>query len=232
MSRRNIVSARKRAPAAAAADTARGRSTREQLLETAGLVFSEKGFAGATGKEICQRSGANAAAVVYHFGGMDNLYRAVLQEARSRLAPSEALAAAVERETDAEAKLTAFIGLLVRVLSAPVASSWTMRLLSREILSPSAIFDEWRNKEMRARAGILQAIVSELTGLPTDHPAVVRSCINIMAPFGILFLISPQRFERTFPVLSFGPEAVQENTRHMVQFALGGLAAIARNAGR
>src|ERR1700693_564477 len=92
----------------------RGRSTREHLLEIAGQVFSEKGFPGATGKEICERSGANAAAVVYHFGGMDSLYGAVLQEARNRLAPSEALAAAVAKETDPKAKLVAFIGLLVR----------------------------------------------------------------------------------------------------------------------
>jgi AcrR family transcriptional regulator len=209
MSPRNIVRAQLRAPR-------RRPSTREQLLETAGQVFSEKGFAGATGKEICERSGANAAAVVYHFGGMDKLYGAVLQEARKRLAPSEALAAAVEGETDSQAKLTAFIGLLV----------------SREMISPNAIFDEMRNKEMRARAAILTSIVSELTGLPADHPAVARSCINIMAPFGILMLIRPQRMERVFPVLSFGPDSVEDTTRHMVQFALGGLAAIARDARR
>jgi AcrR family transcriptional regulator len=246
MRRRNIVATRARPPRRAGANgsrrvpvegprtptSAERRSTREQLLETAGQVFSEKGFAGATGKEICERSGANAAAVVYHFGGMENLYRAVLQEARERLAPSEALAAAVAQETDPKAKLAAFIGLLVQVLSGPVTSTWALRLLSREIVSPTAIFDEMRNKEMRARATILQAIVSELTGLPVDHPSVVRSCINIMAPFGILFLIGPERIERTFPVLSFGPDAVQENTRHMVEFALGGLAAIARAARR
>src|SRR3569832_2236407 len=87
-------------------------STREQLLETAGQVFSEKGYSGATGKEICERSGANVAAVVYHFGGMEKLYRAVLNEARSRLAPSEALAAAVAQETNPKSKLTVFIGML------------------------------------------------------------------------------------------------------------------------
>jgi AcrR family transcriptional regulator len=225
MSRRNIVRAQRKAPA-------RRPDTREQLLETAGQVFSEKGFAGATGKEICERSGANAAAVVYHFGGMDKLYGAVLQEARRRLAPSEALAVAVERETDPKAKLTAFIGLLVGALAGPVSSTWALRLLSREIISPTAIFDEWRNKEMRARAAILKSIVSELTGLPGDDPAVARSCINIMAPFGILMLIRPERMERVFPVLSFGPESVADTTRHMVQFALGGLAAIARDARR
>jgi AcrR family transcriptional regulator len=225
MSRRNIVGAQRRAPRTRP-------STREQLLETAGQVFSEKGFAGATGKEICERSGANAAAVVYHFGGMDKLYGAVLQEARKRLAPSEALAAAVERETDPQAKLTAFIGLLARALAGPASSTWALRLLSREMISPSAIFDEMRNKEMRARAAILTSIVSELTGLPADDPAVARSCINIMAPFGILMLIKPQRMERVFPVLAFGPDSVEDTTRHMVQYALGGLAAIARDAHR
>src|SRR5689334_12342718 len=157
MRRRNIVQAKRRratSTIATAADAARAgatrKGTREQLLEVAGQVFSEKGYAGATGKEICERSGANAAAVVYHFGGMDNLYRAVVQEARTRLVPSEALGAAVAQETDPKAKLTTFIRMLVQVLSAPASSSWALRLLSREILNPNAIFDEMRNKEMRA----------------------------------------------------------------------------------
>jgi hypothetical protein len=81
---------------------------------------------------------------------------------------------------------------------------------------------------MRGRAVILRNILSELTGLPEDHPAVARSCINIMAPFGVMLLISPQRVEKVFPVLSFGPESLEEWTRHMVEFTLGGLAAIAR----
>jgi len=204
--------------------------TRKQLLETAGQVFSEKGYAAATGKEICERSGANAAAVVYHFGGMENLYKEVIHEARRRLAPSEALASAVAKETDAKRKLTAFIGLLAGRLAGPLSSTWAVRLISREMISPTPIFDEIRNKEMRGRAAILRGIVSELTRLPEDHPAVARACINIMAPFGVLLLITPQRIERTFPVLSFGPESMDDLTRHMVEFALGGLEAIARDA--
>jgi hypothetical protein len=96
------------------------------------------------------------------------------------------------------------------------------------MLNPNPIFDEMRQKEMRARASILKTIVSELTGLPDDHPSVMRSCINIMAPLGILCLLGAERIERAFPILSFGPEAIEENTRHMVEFALGGLAAIAK----
>src|SRR3954454_9265644 len=204
-------------------------STREQLLETAGQVFSEKGYDGATGKEICERCGANVAAVVYHFGGMENLYREVLNEARKRLAPSEALAAGVANEADPRKKLEIFIGMLASRMAGPASTTWAARLISREMLAPTPIFDEIRNKEMRGRAAVLRGIVSELMQLPEDHPAVARSCINIMAPFGVLLLIGPQRIERAFPVLSFGPDATEELTRHMVEFALGGIAAVGRN---
>jgi AcrR family transcriptional regulator len=226
MASRNIVP--KKTQRVRKAPAAQKLSTREQLLETAGQVFSEKGYAGSTGKEICERCGANAAAVVYHFGGMENLYRAVLHEARGRLAPSEALAAAVAKETAPKSKLTVFIGMLASRIAGPASSTWAARLISREMLSPTPIFDEIRNKEMRGRAAVLCGIVSELMQLPEDHPAVARSCINIMAPFGVLLLIGPQRIERAFPVLSIGPESLEELTRHMVEFALGGIAAVAR----
>ena len=88
MRQRNIAAAR-----ATAGDERR--STREHLLEIAGQVFAEKGFDAATGKEICKRAGANAAAVVYHFGGMEALYAAVLVEARSRLVSTQMIAAVV-----------------------------------------------------------------------------------------------------------------------------------------
>jgi|SRR5579872_87496 len=233
MSSRNIVAPRRRRAPRRPLRIARAtqqRDTREQLLETAGQLFAEKGFAEVTGKEICERAGANAAAVVYHFGGLEELYRAVLNEARSRLAPSEALAAAVASQKDPQSRLEAFMELLMRALSGPMTSTWAARLVSREIVSPTAIFDEVRNKEMRARALILRSIVSDLSGLPADHPTVGRACINIMAPFGILFIISPQRVERIFPALSFNEASVREMTRHMVQYALAGIAAVAKEA--
>jgi AcrR family transcriptional regulator len=44
-------------------------STRERLLEAAGHVFAEHGYHATTVREIVKRSGANIAAVNYHFGG-------------------------------------------------------------------------------------------------------------------------------------------------------------------
>src|SRR3954468_6586493 len=48
--------------------------TKARLLEAAGEEFAEKGFECATVRSICQRAGANLAAVNYHFGDKERLY--------------------------------------------------------------------------------------------------------------------------------------------------------------
>jgi AcrR family transcriptional regulator len=72
-------------PAAARTQRTDGNTTRLHILETAGQLFAERGFAESTSKEICTRAGTNMAAVNYHFGGRDGLYEAVLVEAHRQL---------------------------------------------------------------------------------------------------------------------------------------------------
>src|SRR5580692_4347987 len=57
--------------------------TRRRLLDSAGEVFAEKGFANSTVREICKKAGANIAAVNYHFGDKQKLYLAVFADCRS-----------------------------------------------------------------------------------------------------------------------------------------------------
>src|SRR5512137_622669 len=56
--------------------------TRGRLLETAVTVFAEHGFAAATIRMIAGRARVNVAAVNYHFGSKDGLYREVLRHVR------------------------------------------------------------------------------------------------------------------------------------------------------
>ncbi len=202
-------------------------STRERLLEVAGQVFADKGFDAATGKEICKRAGANAAAVVYHFGGMDAWYAAVLVEARTRLVSTELLAATVASERDPKEKLLALMRLLVARLVGPTSQSWAARVIGREILAPSAARTDFIEKGMQARSAIMRRLVSELTGLPQDHPAVARGAISIIGPCLLLLIANRRRLERAFPALKL-QDSVEDLANHMTQFALGGLAAVAR----
>jgi AcrR family transcriptional regulator len=53
--------------------------TKEKLLCAAIKVFAEKGYDGATVRDICFQVGANVAAVNYYFGSKENLYKYILE---------------------------------------------------------------------------------------------------------------------------------------------------------
>jgi TetR/AcrR family transcriptional regulator, regulator of cefoperazone and chloramphenicol sensitivity len=204
-------------------------TTRERLLEVAGQVFAEKGFDRATGKEICERAGINTAAVNYYYGGIEGLYAAVIREAHSRFVTHAAAVAAIADKTDARAKLEAILELIVRTLVGPALSSWVLRVIGREVVAPSAALAALRETEFLPKTRILKSIVSELMGLPEDHPAVARGCVSVMAPCFLLLIFDRDMLKRAFPSLGLGSEDAAALVRHMMQYALAGLAAVARD---
>jgi TetR/AcrR family transcriptional regulator, regulator of cefoperazone and chloramphenicol sensitivity len=204
-------------------------STRAQLLEAAGHVFAEQGFDRATGREICDRAGANTAAVNYYFGGMDGLYVAVLEEANRRLIPLATLASAVAEKPDARAQLQAIIELGVEKLTGPVSSSWVFGVVAREFLSPTPALDAFRRQHAMPKARIVTSIVAELMDLPAEHPAVARGCLMLMAPFVMLMIGDRLSLKQFLPGLDFGGTGAAALSRHLLAFMLGGLAAVARD---
>jgi len=51
-------------------------ATRERILEAAVEAFAEKGFLGASTREIARRAGTNQGLITYHFRSKDELWRA------------------------------------------------------------------------------------------------------------------------------------------------------------
>lgn len=227
---RNSVAPRPRARSrdAAAIDDERPQRTRAALLEAGGNVFAEKGFDRATGKEICARAGANVAAINYYFGGVEGLYAAVLRLAHNRVVSVDHLQALVAHERDARGQLEAILAMFARAVTGPASSSWVFRVIGREVVAPSRVFSEMRDKEIFPKLRILRPVVAELMDLPEDHAAVARACISIVAPC-VLLLIGDRRFlKKAFP--SFGFDDTEAITQHMVAFALAGIGSAARAA--
>jgi len=58
--------------------------TRHALINAAGELAAELGFASVTTRAIAQRAKANIGSIHYHFGGKDRLFEAVVQNAIRR----------------------------------------------------------------------------------------------------------------------------------------------------
>lgn len=204
-----------------------GDRTRDLLLDAAGEVFAVKGYDGATSREICELAGVNSAAVNYHFGGIEALYAATLLEAHRRLVGIERLTEIVESHDAAEAKLCAFLQLMVQRLVPPAQKSWELRLIGREIASPSPARELLMEVEAQPKISLLRALIGELIGAPPDSPIVGRALFTIAAPCLFLACADPTVLRTILPALADPEAEVEPLTHHLQRFILAGLAAIA-----
>lgn len=116
--------------------------TREALIEAAAVVFAERGYEGGSVRDITRRADANQAAINYHFGGKEGLYREVLRMAFAALKQSDVLD--VERFDALEQReaLQLFVRqMLLPLLKRDVLARY-IRILNWEILQRTEIFQD------------------------------------------------------------------------------------------
>jgi AcrR family transcriptional regulator len=199
-----------------------GEATRQQLLEVAGQVFAERGFADATSKEICARAQANLAAVNYHFGSRDQLYEAVLVEAHQHMMKLGDLQAVAAMPIPPREKLRLVLTQIVRKVVAPDAH-WGMRVVIREMLAPTPYASTLVNKAIVPKAAVLFSIVAEILELPPASPGLQRSIIFVMGPCLAMLIAPPAVRQTIFPSAGPDPQALADD---MLTYALAGLEAM------
>jgi AcrR family transcriptional regulator len=143
-------------------------TTRERIAEAAGEIFAERGFDGTTVRDICQRAGANIAAVNYYFGDKQRLYvEAVVRAHRWRM--EQARLPDWSDDTRAETKLADFITTFIRRVRTGPEDTWHTKLMMREMANPTAACAELVQSSIRPQFDMLLAILREL--LPSDISA-------------------------------------------------------------
>jgi AcrR family transcriptional regulator len=135
--------------------------TKSRLLEAAGEEFAEKGFAAARVRTICDRAGANFAAVNYHFGGKEQLYVAAVLEAH-RCGMAVPPPAAFGEETPA-IRLKQYIHFFLSNVLAMnrEKNTWHSILMLREMLQPTAALEALVREAIRPRFERLVAILRQ-----------------------------------------------------------------------
>ncbi len=200
--------------------------TRDRLIDAAGAVFAERGYRGATMREIADRSGANLAAAHYHFGSKQDLYREVarahFERLERRLAESggaiDAKATAKLSRPELVALLRARVHTMVDTFLEPDGLHAT--LMQRELADPNElpfIVRRWIDPIRRETEQLLHCLAPALA-----DDAIEFAARSVMGQVIFYFTHRPALLlmmrRRAYPA-----GYLDAITDHVVAFTLGGL---------
>jgi TetR/AcrR family transcriptional regulator, regulator of cefoperazone and chloramphenicol sensitivity len=196
--------------------------TRVRLLEAAGEEFAEKGFEAARVRTICERAGANVAAVNYHFGDKEELYVEAVLDAHRCGCGADDLSQG-EAGSPSE-QLRDFIHhFLCHILAIDDPDDWHHRLLLREMLHPTSASDVVIREMIRPRferlTGILRGFCPDADAKKLH--ALVFSVIGQCLHYKMARAIN----ERLIGVEAFRALDLDYLTEHITSFCLAALGA-------
>lgn len=199
----------------------KGERARARLLAEASRLFAEKGFSKAATREICEAAGANVAAIHYHFGGKEGLYREVL------LGPIQGLAAQFAGFDDPALPLR---DALARLLAAFVGNDDAaapgadigMRLFLREMIEPTPVFAATIARHIGPHHEAMARLFARHIGLPAD--AEPDEDVHRLV-FGVIAMAHDYCMSREFmaivaPRLLTGADAMQRARARLIDWAL------------
>ena len=140
---------------------------RTRLLDAAGELFADKGFDGATIRDIIGRAGTNIAAVNYYFRDKEHLYIEAVKHAACGSDQEPPLPEWGPKTPPAE-KLRNFIHMMVARMLKNNRPRWHTQLIMREMVQPTAACTEWVREHVRPNAEVLMQVLGEL--LPPGTP--------------------------------------------------------------
>jgi AcrR family transcriptional regulator len=200
--------------------------TAARLVAAAERLFAEGGEEATSLRAITREARSNAAAVHYHFGGRDELLRAVLEQHLGPLAERRSLLLDLAKANHGEpVPLAALVEAAVRpdleLLAALRGGKVQVaRFLGRANTLPGAAVGEFveRQFEMLARQ-VLPMLRQSLPAVDEDH---LRQRLRlVMATVVFLFATAPDR-DTAGPL---GTDDVDEQVRQLVAFCAAGLSA-------
>jgi AcrR family transcriptional regulator len=199
--------------------------TQKSLLNAASEVFAEKGYRDATVAEICERAGANIAAVNYHFGAKKTLYvetwRHCFSESMKAYPPDGGVGSGALPEERLRGMVKA---LLFRIAD---EDNREFLIVQKERANPTGLLHEVMRRELRPLRERMERVVRELLGPHVSGLQVEFCGISIISQ-----CIDPIAARRGHKGGRKGKDAppgiddVEAYSDHVVNFSLAGMRAI------
>jgi AcrR family transcriptional regulator len=194
-------------------------ATRRHLLEAAAEVFAEVGFRAATVRQICEKAGANIAAVNYHFGDKEELYKAVLRDTYITAIAKYPADFGLPPRATPEQRLRAFVHSFFLRLFSEGPSARHGKLMAREMVEPTSALDVIVREGMRSMSSVLLTIMNDLLG-PKANDETKRLCAMSVVSQVLFYKHCRPVITRMFPDMKYDEAALEQLTAHVTRFSL------------
>ncbi|MEK7467845.1 MAG: CerR family C-terminal domain-containing protein [Planctomycetota bacterium] len=212
-------------------DPSTSERTRQRLLLAASEVFATNGFKSSTVREIVTKAGVNIAAVNYHFRDKATLHSEVLKFALGTVLKKYPPDMGVSANSSPEEKLHAFVlSFFLRVLDQS-PGAWHGQLMAREMADPTAALDGLVDYVLRPLGDYLNSVLRGLLG-PSASPAVISACAASVVGQILFYRHCQPVIAKLNPGLTYRREDLERLARHVYEFSLAGVRALAAEAHR
>ena len=192
--------------------------TRGRLIDAAGEMFAELGFHHTTVRQICERAGANIAAVNYHFRDKTGLYTEVVRQSM-RAARLDAVHAAFDQNAPPEKILGAVIKARLESLRGLDLGDWHFRIFAHELAKPTPAINVVVNEAIRPLYLRMCGLLGNILGLPPDHQKT-RLCAHSIIGQILFYAFARPVISRLAPEMKLTTTQVDLIADHVTEFSL------------
>jgi AcrR family transcriptional regulator len=199
--------------------------TYKGLLAAASEVFAEKGYRDATVAEICKRAGANVAAVNYHFGDKETLYREAWRHSFLESVKAHPPEGGVSDNAPLEERLRGRVTALLHRIADE--SNKDFFIVHKELVNPTGLLEEVMRKELRPLHEKMETLVRKLLG-PRAPAREVRFCVISIISQCINPMVARKgrQGKRKGKHGPPGVDDIEAYSNHVIIFSLAGIRAI------
>ena len=201
--------------------------TKERILDTAEILFAQKGYQAVSVRQITSAAECNLAAVNYHFGNKENLY---LEVFRSRWVPrAKRLQESFRKSLASQDSLSesAVVRALAKAfVDGPLSDDERLRhtqLMTREMTQPTKAFKHVAENVIQP---FFKEILEQLESVSPDKVSEEEMLLNIFSIFAmVLYFNFARGAVSRLTGRKYDPSFRAQLVEQITQFSLRGLGA-------
>lgn len=191
-------------------------AARQRLLLAALKLFSAKGFAKTSIREIAKAAGANVAAISYYFGDKQSLYRRVFVEPLGR--PRDDFSFYDQTKFSLRQSLEGFYAGFLRPLKMGELLQQCVRLHFREMIEPTGAWDDELEYGIKPAQKALVRTLCRHLGLARPDDEVQRLSFAIVG-LSVEYFVGRDLIDAVAPRLVNSPAAIDRTVLRLADFA-------------